>query len=399
MPDRYRGEDTPDIRWMRQALHLAEDSVGLASPNPQVGCVLVRDGNVVGRGAHLYDEHDHAEVAALKAAGAQAQGATAYVTLEPCSHTGRTGPCAGALIQAGVARVVAATGDPNPLVHGRGFAMLRDAGIEVTQGVLADEARALNDGFAKWIRSKLPCVTLKAGVSLDGRIAPSSSSGPPGSVTYLTGARSLLAVQKLRHAADAVLTGIGTVLHDNPLLTDRSGGARRRPLLRVVLDSQLRLPMGSRLVQSANNDVLVYTAKTSDASHGSRLDALQAAGVQIQTVQTVSTSASASATEGRLDLHEVLHLLGTERQVLNVLAEGGSRLNRAFLSTEQGSPHGSPLADKLCLFYAPILLGEKGVPLIAGSLPLSLDPHRFTVTESSPDFRMEACLRDPWRES
>ncbi len=386
MPDRYRGEDTPDARWMRQALRLAEDSVGLASPNPQVGCVLVRDGAVVGRGAHLYDARDHAEIAALKAAGMQAHGATAYVTLEPCSHTGRTGPCASALIQAGIARVVAATGDPNPLVHGQGFTMLRDAGIEVTQGVLAEEARAINDGFARWIRSKLPCVTLKAGVSLDGRIAPSPLTASPGSVTYLTGARSLLAVQKLRHAADAVLTGIGTVLHDNPLLTDRSGLARRRPLLRVVLDSQLRLPIASRLVQSAKNDVLLFTARLDDAGHRSRLEALEAAGVYVQTVSTVG---------GKLDLHEVLHLLGTEHQVLNVLAEGGSRLNRALLSPE----HGAPLANKLCLFYAPIFLGEEGVPLIAGTASLSLDTRRFTIAESGPDFRMEAYLRDPWCET
>ncbi len=386
MAYRYRAEDTPDARWMRQALRLAEDSVGLASPNPQVGCVLVRDGAAVGRGAHLYDARDHAEIAALKAAGVQARGATAYVTLEPCSHTGRTGPCAAALIQAGIVRVVAATGDPNPLVHGRGFAMLRDAGIEVTQGVLAEEARAVNDGFARWIRSKVPCITLKAGVSLDGRIAPSRLTTPPGSVTYLTGACSLLAVQKLRHAADAVLTGIGTVLHDNPLLTDRSGLARRRPLLRVVLDSQLRLPIASRLVQTAQSDVLVLTTKLDDAGHRSRLQALEAAGVQVQTVSTVG---------GKLDLHEALHLLGTQHQVLNVLAEGGSQLNRALLSTE----YGAPLADKLCLFYAPIFLGEEGVPLIAGSAALPLDPRRFTIAESGPDFRMDAYLRDPWRES
>ena len=248
-----------DARWLRHALQLAEASIGLASPNPRVGCVLVRYGVLVGRGAHHYDAKDHAEIVALREAGAKARGATAYVTLEPCSHTGRTPPCAAALIEAGIRRVVAATGDPNPLVNGHGLAMLREAGVSTTVGVLAEQARALNDGFARSIRCGLPFVTLKAGVSLDGRIAPSRAEKPPGSVAYLTGARSLLAVQRLRQASDAVLTGIGTVLEDNPLLTDRSGGERRRPLLRVVLDSQLRLPVESRLAQSAAGDLLVLT--------------------------------------------------------------------------------------------------------------------------------------------
>ena len=384
MPER-RAEDSADTRWMREALQLAEDSRGLASPNPRVGCVLVQRGVIVGRGAHQYDRRDHAEVIALHEAGESARGATAYVTLEPCAHTGRTGPCAAALLRAGVARVVVATGDPNPLVNGQGLAMLREGGIAVTVGVFADEARALNNGFARWIRKRVPFVTLKAGVSLDGRIAPSLSMHAPGSVSYLTGARSLLAVQMLRHASDAVLTGIGTVLHDNPLLTDRSGRPRRRPLLRVVLDSQLRLPLHGRLVQSVEQDLLVCTV-AGNARHAGRQQALEAAGVKVFTLP--------AGADGRMDLSAVLLLLGGEFQVLDLLCEAGSQLNRALLESDDG-----PIADKLCLFYAPLLLGEAGVPLVSGSMPVPLEIQRTRLSESGSDFRVDAYLRDPWRDA
>ncbi len=386
MGEPYRGEEreSADARWMRQALGLAEATVGLASPNPQVGCVLVKGSTVVGRGAHHYEARDHAEIVALKDAGERARDATAYVTLEPCSHTGRTPPCAEALLRAGIARVVVATGDPNPLVNGKGIGLLREAGVPVTVGVLPEQARALNDGFARWIRKGLPFVTLKAGVSLDGRIAPSRAAWAPGSVRYLTGPRSLMAVQKLRHAADAVVTGIGTVLADDPLLSDRSGAPRRRPLLRVVLDTELRLPLASRLVGSAQGDVLVLTGRT--GGREGRVLELEAASIAVRSV-------GASA-EGRLDLGEVLRLLGGEFRVLNLLAEGGSRLNRALLA---GEPR-AQAADKLSLFYAPLFLGERGVPLLAGeSVPLEV--RRASLGESGADFRIDAYLRDPWRDS
>ncbi len=378
---------SPDARWMRQALQLAQDSTGLASPNPHVGCVLVKNGVVVGRGAHHYNKREHAEIVALREAGEQARGATAYVTLEPCAHVGRTGPCAVALREAGVARVVVATGDPNPLVNGQGMGILRAAAIPVTVGVLPEPARALNDGFARWIRRRFPFVTLKAGVSLDGRIAPSRSQKAAGNVAYLTGARSLLAVQTMRHGSDAILTGIGTVLEDNPLLTDRSGGARRRPLLRVVLDSQLRLPLESRLAQTAQGDVLVLTAhRDGDGLHRERRLALEAAGVQVCFVNTLPS--------GALDLRDALRLLGDQYSILNLLCEGGSRLSRALLEPAEGGP----VADKLCLFYAPMFLGESGVPLLAGEAPLQLELLRSSTAESGSDFRFEAYLRDPWRD-
>src|ERR1035437_4706227 len=191
---------------MRRALELARATVGLASPNPQVGCVVVRNGEVVGEGAHLYDERDHAEIVALKQAGERARGATAYVTLEPCSHHGRTGPCANALIAAGVRRVVVATVDPNPLVSGQGIARLRAAGFEVAAGVLEREAREVNDAFARFIRTGRPLVTLKSAVSADGMLAPAASLRAERQIHWITGVEARAAVQVMRHAADAVLT-------------------------------------------------------------------------------------------------------------------------------------------------------------------------------------------------
>jgi diaminohydroxyphosphoribosylaminopyrimidine deaminase/5-amino-6-(5-phosphoribosylamino)uracil reductase len=389
MPQAMRSRGvTPaqDERWMQMAVDLARQAVGLASPNPSVGCVIVRDGSLAGRGSHRYDDKDHAEVVALKEAGSAARGATAYVTLEPCAHTGRTGSCALALLEAGIARVVIATGDPNPHVNGKGAAMLRDGGATVSFGPLSEPSRALNDGFARWIRTGLPLVEVKAAVSLDGRIAPPAAARQAGAVTYLTGARSLMAVHGMRHTADAVMAGIGTVLADNPLLTDRSGGQRRRRLLRVILDSQLRLPLASRIVRSAEDDLLVITAEHApDSEPYRRREALLAAGAGVCQV--------ARSADGRLDLGAVLKLLGSEYSVLHLLVEGGSQLNRALLDNATAPA----LADKLCLFYAPMFLGEQGVPLIADDSPIQLEMRRFTVSENGSDFRVDAYLRDPWR--
>src|SRR6266851_2281777 len=234
---------TPDEVFMQRALKLAAETVGLASPNPQVGCVLTKNPpdsgmpKIIGEGAHLYDNRDHAEIVALKQAAARGfstKGATAYVTLEPCSHHGRTGPCADALIAAGVSRCVVATADPNPLVSGQGIARLQAAGIDVTVGILQQQARDLNEAFALFIRTQTPFVTLKAALSVDGKLAPPPANRFPNQTHWLTGPAARAEVQTLRHASDAILTGIGTVLADNPLLTDRTGLPRRRPLLRVI---------------------------------------------------------------------------------------------------------------------------------------------------------------------
>jgi diaminohydroxyphosphoribosylaminopyrimidine deaminase/5-amino-6-(5-phosphoribosylamino)uracil reductase len=366
---------------MGRALELARGSVGLASPNPQVGCVVVRDGAIVGEGAHFYDEFDHAEIVALKQAGELARGATAYVTLEPCSHQGRTGPCANALMVAGVKRVVAATVDPNRQVSGEGIARLRTGGVEVTVGVLEQEAREVNDAFVRFIRTGRPLVTLKAAVSADGMIAPAVSV--PGKIHWVTGVEARAEVQRMRHGVDAVLTGIGTVLADDPKLTDRSGlvgpggRARRRPLLRVVLDSRLRMPVDSQLVRSVSQDVLVVCDKAAEAE---AVAVLEAAGVEVVRVEGV---------RGLLDLGSVLDLLG-ERKILNVLLECGSELNGAFL--KQG------LVDRVVLFRSENELGADGVPFAAGISVGEVEARmeRVTRTEFGKDVQVSGVLRDTW---
>ena len=371
------GEHAPaaDQMWMRRALDLAHKSVGLASPNPTVGCVLVRDDKLVGEGFHAYDQRDHAEIAALKVAGPSAKRSTAYVTLEPCSHTGRTGPCVTALIQAGVARVVVATGDPNPAVNGQGIARLRQAGIIVDVGVMAEEARNLNDGFARYIQTRLPFVTLKAGLSLDGRIAPAPETRTTATPVMLTGPESQTEVHRMRHASDALITGINTVLADDPLLTDRSGLPRRRPLLRVVLDSKLRLPLNSRVVETANDDLIVFCT-TSDAE---QRRALQSLHISVEQVE-------AEPNNNRVSLSRVLERLG-ELEITSAMLEAGSQLNASAIS---GS------IDKLVLFYAPLFLGSSAVPLCEATSPTQFTPIRTTLTKFGPDFRLEAWLRDPW---
>jgi diaminohydroxyphosphoribosylaminopyrimidine deaminase / 5-amino-6-(5-phosphoribosylamino)uracil reductase len=369
-----------DEQFMRRALELARTMEGLASPNPQVGCVIVRRsgdaGEVVGESAHVYDNFDHAEIAALKQAGDRARGATAYVTLEPCSHHGRTGPCADALVLAGVKRVVAGTVDPNPRVSGQGFAKLRGAGIEVTTGVLGREARQANDAFARWVRSCRPLVTLKAAVSADGMIAPAKREKRE--PVWVTGEAAREQVQRMRHAADAVVTGIGTVLADDPLLTDRSGLTRRRPLLRVVLDAHLRTPLDSKLVKTANCDVLVFCGADAEES---RVCALEAAGVAVVRVER---------RDGRLDLGVVLGVLG-ERKILSVLLECGSELNAAFLA--------SGLVDKAVIFRSSQILGADGVRFARDLGPvekLEQQMRDIVPTHFGEDECVSGLLRDPW---
>jgi len=363
---------------MRRALELSRATVGLASPNPQVGCVLVRNGEVVGEGAHFYDACDHAEIVALKQAGARARGATAYVTLEPCSHHGRTAPCADALIAAGVQRVVAATVDPNPLVSGQGIARLRAAGVEVVVGVCEREAREVNEAFARFIRTGRPLVILKAAVSADGMLAPPPSLRKERQIHWVTGVEARAEVQVMRHAVDAVLTGIGTVLADDPKLTDRSGLLRRRKLLRVVLDSRLRMPLDSHLVRSVSGDVLVVCDQQAEAEG---VAVLEAAGLEVVRVAGIA---------GRLDLGAVLDVLG-QKKILSVLLECGSELNGAFLA--QG------LVDKVVLFYSETELGEGSVPFAAGGVsPVLLEQAMKGTTRTmfGADVRMSGLLRDPW---
>lgn len=370
-----------DARWMLRSLGVALQGVGLASPNPTVGCLIVRENRIVGRGFHQYAQRDHAEVVALKEAGEAARGATAYVTLEPCSHYGRTGPCARALIEAGVARVVAATGDPNPLVQGRGLAMLREAGIYVSAGLMASEARTLNDAFAHFIRHHMPLVSLKIAATLDGAIAPPPSGQRERASFPITGPASRARVQELRHAHDALLTGIGTVLADDPLLTDRSQRTRRRPLLRVVLDSQLRLPLASRILDGVQDDLLIVTRNEVTRSEDrARQQALTDRGARILQIDAQA--------EGGISLRALLQYLG-QQDITSVLIEAGARLNRSALAAD--------VVDKLYLFQAPRFLGPGAVPMLAGAHAASLPRlFRYQTERVEEDTLIEGYIHDPW---
>lgn len=356
---------------MAHALELARKGVGLASPNPTVGCVIVRDGAIVGEGFHEYDRGDHAEIVALKQAGGKARGATLHVTLEPCNHTGRTGPCTQAIISAGIARVVAALEDPNPKTCGTGLARLRSAGIEVETAVLEAEAQKLNEAFAYWITTHKPFVTLKSALTLDGQLALPRPRGSK-KRRWISGEEARAEVQRMRHASDALLTGIGTILADDPLLTDRSGLPRRRRLLRVVLDTKLRLSPQSRIVQSAENDLLVFTAAPLKSPKARKL---QAAGVELLPVQSRS---------GKIDPQVLLKELG-KREIVSALLEAGPRLNGAALA--------AGIVQKLVVFYAPKLAGYSGVPFLR-SPGAALPAFYFrSVGQIGPDMVLEAYLR------
>jgi diaminohydroxyphosphoribosylaminopyrimidine deaminase/5-amino-6-(5-phosphoribosylamino)uracil reductase len=356
---------------MQHAVTLAEKGVGLASPNPTVGCVLVDSRNqIVGEGFHRYAFRDHAEIVALHAAGEKAQGATAYVTLEPCSHHGRTGPCADALIAAGVTRVVVATLDANPIVRGNGVARLRSAGIAVEVGSMEKQAQRLNDAFAKFIRTGLPYLTVKAALSLDGRIAPSPSSRKTIGPFWLTGPEARAEVHRMRHAHDAVLTGIGTVLADDPLLTDRSGLPRRLPLIRAVMDTHLRTPLDSCLVQSAAKDVVIFTANQDEPLQQRFL----ACGITLEIMRSPNPI---------WKLSRVLSRLG-QMGATSVSMEAGTRLMTTAIQLG--------LVDRLVLFYAPKLLGEAGLPFFD---PLVSEPPPELPGLPAPEVRIfgqDVCL-------
>ena len=361
---------------MARALELARKGIAFAHPNPMVGAVVVKNGRAVGEGFHNYADPRHAEIIALEkaAAAGAARGATLYVNLEPCCHTGRTGPCTEAIIAAGIRKVVVAMTDPNLKVSGKGIARLRHAGVTVELGAHEAEARRLNEAFALWIRTRRPLVTLKAGMTLDGRVA-----SPQKSEKWITGATAREEVQKMRHASDAVVTGIDTVLRDDPLLTDRSRLARRRPLLRVVLDSSLRLPLTSNLARSASADLLVFTHHPGDSRKAHKLEK---AGIKVTVLPGPGKF---------LPLDKVFEELG-KLEVLSVMIEAGPTLIEAALR--------AGAVDKVMLFVAPRFLGGQALPILRGGFPsLAAAPalrdiqlHRFGA-----DFAVEGYLRDVYR--
>ena len=375
--------DAHATRFMEHALELARKGIGLASPNPVVGCILVRESQIVGQGFHDYEKRDHAEIVALKSSGEKARGSTMYVTLEPCNHTGRTGPCTEAIIAAGVQRVVAAMEDPNPVNSGGGFDRLRAAGIEVFTGIGEEEARTLNEAFACWIRTGKPFVTLKSALTLDGQLAlpgkhskSHTLSHPAKRTNWISSEESRAEVHRMRHASDALLTGVGTVQSDDPFLTDRSGLPRRRRLLRVILDSKLSLPPKSRLARTADDDLLVFA---NEAANSRKARALQKAGVEVVRIRSRA---------GRIDLKSVLTELG-RREILSVLLEAGPTLNGAALA--------AGIVNKLFLFYAAKISGESRVPF-AIAPNLKLPPLQKIRTQSfGPDIAMEGYLQDVYR--
>jgi diaminohydroxyphosphoribosylaminopyrimidine deaminase/5-amino-6-(5-phosphoribosylamino)uracil reductase len=328
--------------YLQHALELARQGQGRTSPNPAVGAVVVRDGEIVGQGFHTWAGVKHAEIIALEQARDAARGATLYVTLEPCSHRGRTSPCADAVIESGVRCVVAAMRDPNPQVGGQGLERLRNAGIEVS---ISDQhtaaAESLNEAFVHFMRTGLPLVTIKAALTLDGKIA-----APQDNIGWITSEVARADVQQVRHFSDAILTGLGTVASDDCLLTDRSGLERSRPLLRIVLDSQLRIPLTSKMVVSAKDDVMVVGTSAAPAE---RRKALEEAGVQVLI---------ADGPGGRTDPRKVLDYLAGHRY-LSLMVEAGSHVNWTMLDSQ--------IADKVLFYYAPKILGGlKSLPVAGG---------------------------------
>src|SRR5271170_5537156 len=335
-------------RYIEDALELAARGLGRVSPNPCVGAVIVLGDAVVGRGFYTAAGERHAEVLALAEAGGKARGATMYVTLEPHAHQGRTPPCTDAIIAAGIARVVASMEDPNPLVRGRGFAQLRDAGIHVELAPeYATRAAELNEAFLHFMRTGRPLVTVKAALTLDGKIAAPEDGISQLKPGWITSEKARAHVQTLRHHSDAILTGIGTVLADDCRLTDRSGEERSRPLLRIVMDSQLRLPVESKMVESAKNDVLVVTTSAGSAERRHRLEAK---GIRVEMLE---------GSDGRVSLHAITELLGREKY-LSLMIEVGSKVNWSALE--------SGVADKIFFYYAPkILGGMQSLPVAGGT--------------------------------
>lgn len=332
---------------MRRALELAARGAGRVSPSPLVGCVVVDvNGGVVGEGFYVYDGVKHAETLALEQAGSRARGGTAYVSLEPHAHTGRTPPCTEALIEAGVARVVSPVEDPNPLVSGRGFERLREAGLKVETHLLAREAARLNEKYIHAHRAGRPFVHLKLACSLDGRIATRT-----GDARWITGEESRARVHELRHEYDAILVGAGTVRVDDPLLTDRSGRERRRPLARVILDEQLALSPDSRLARTAREaPVVVFTSESANEERAARL---AACGVEV-------VRERGGGRDPRAVLDELF-----KRDLQSVLVEGGARVAGAFLDAH--------LVEKVSFFVAPIIIGgDEARSAVGGAGALSV---------------------------
>lgn len=352
-----------DLKMTERALELAQQGVGLVSPNPLVGCVIAdRLGSIAGEGTYIYDHIDHAEVIALREAGERAVGGSAYVSLEPHDHQGRTPPCTDALIEAGITRVICPIEDPNPLVSGKGFARLRAAGIEVVTGILAEAAARINEQFICWHRKKRPFVHLKMAMSLDGRISLDESIS-----TALSGPAALTRVHEMRNAADAILVGANTVVVDDPSLTDRSGRPRRRPLVRVILDNRLSITPDRKVVATAND---IPTFIFTNSRSAQRIEELRHAGVKVFVSEM-----------GGRDLAGVLEELRSH-DIQRVLVEGGTEVAGSFVDAR--------LVDKVTLMTAPLIIGGREAPVAIGGAGAST----LTETLRLSDLSVSHCGAD-----
>ncbi|WP_410982675.1 bifunctional diaminohydroxyphosphoribosylaminopyrimidine deaminase/5-amino-6-(5-phosphoribosylamino)uracil reductase RibD [Bacillus cereus] len=319
--------------YMNLALENAKAMKGQTTPNPLVGSVIINDNRIVGIGAHMKAGEPHAEIHAIRMAGEQARGGTIYVTLEPCSHHGRTGPCAEAIVQAGIQRVVVATLNPNPLVSGRGIKILQDAGIEVLVGVCEEKSKKMNEVFNKYIMTKRPFVTIKSGVTLDGKIATSLSDSK-----WITSTEARQEVHQIRNENAAILVGANTVQKDNPSLTTRIPNGRNP--IRVILDSTLRTPMEANVVTDGEAPTWIFTT---DNHAEEKRKALENAGVKV----------FVTSGEKHINLHEMLDVLG-QKGVFSLLIEGGGEVNASFIENK--------LMDKLILYFAPKIIGGRMAP-------------------------------------
>lgn len=359
---------------MAEALRLAEKARGRTSPNPMVGAVLVKEGRIIGKGYHTKAGAPHAEIEAFQNAQEDPRGVTLYVTLEPCCMHGKTPPCTEAIIQAGIRRVVAAMVDPDPRVSGKGIQQLREAGIQVDVGILEDRARRLNEAFITYQTTGLPFVISKFAMSLDGKIATKT-----GDSKYITNEQSRAYVHRLRDQVDAIMVGIGTVMADNPLLTTRLPSARGQHPHRIIVDTNLSIPLSAKVVTDLSEaDTTIFTAEAVDRK---KAEQLRERGVSIHSV--------AYDQHGRLDLRQIFEHLG-KRNILSVLLEGGAKLN--------GSAFLSRLVDKVLVFIAPMIIGGKdarspvegsGIEALGDAVRLS----QITVQRFGEDILVEGYVR------
>ncbi|MEC2393471.1 bifunctional diaminohydroxyphosphoribosylaminopyrimidine deaminase/5-amino-6-(5-phosphoribosylamino)uracil reductase RibD [Bacillus toyonensis] len=351
--------------YMNLALQNAKAMKGQTYPNPLVGAVIVNNNSIVGIGAHLKAGESHAEIHAIKMAKGKTQGATIYVTLEPCSHQGKTGPCALAIIEAGIKRVVIATLDPNPIVSGNGIKVLQNEGIEVIVGVCEEEAIKMNEVFNKYIVNKIPFVTLKSGITLDGKIATFSSNSK-----WITSEEAREDVHRLRNENAAILVGVNTVIKDNPELTTRILGGRNP--IRIILDSTLKIPLDSKVVTDKKSETWIFTSQAYSPKKKSALEKL----LNIKIFITEG--------ESRVELKEVLRILG-EHFIASLLIEGGGEVNASFIENK--------LVDKFIIYIAPKIIGGRDAPTFIegngiGEMKDAIEFSNLTFKRIGKDFKM-----------